>query len=78
MLKGTLEKPKSDFHDFFRAAQAKPRGVVATLATIVSKIELACQKQLVTPANNEWQQILKEALNDLSKTLDDESNCFCF
>jgi E3 ubiquitin-protein ligase HECTD1 len=36
------------YENFFRAAQAKPRGVVATLANIVSRIESACHKQLMT------------------------------
>ncbi len=35
------------YDNYFRAAQAQPRGVVATLASIVAKIDGSCQKQMV-------------------------------
>ena len=35
------------YENYFRVAQATPRGVDATLANIVTKIDTNCQKQLV-------------------------------
>jgi E3 ubiquitin-protein ligase HECTD1 len=39
------------YENYFRAAQAQPRGVVATLANIVTKIDTCCQKQMVSKHN---------------------------
>ena len=55
-LKGKMEAVKQRvkstakliYENYFRAAQATPRGVVATLANIVTKIDNNCQKQLVS------------------------------
>ena len=54
-LKGKIEAVKQRvkstakliYENYFRVAQATPRGVVATLANIVTKIDTNCQKQLV-------------------------------
>lgn len=34
------------YDEYFKAAQAQPRGVVAKLCNIVAQIERACQKQV--------------------------------
>ena len=55
-LKGKMEAVKQRvkstakliYENYFRVAQATPRGVVATLANIVTKIDSNCQKQLVS------------------------------
>ena len=33
------------YENYFRAAQATPRGVVAKLCSIVTQLEAACEKQ---------------------------------
>ena len=55
-LKGKIEAVKQRikttakliYENYFRVAQATPRGVVATLAGVVAKIDGNCQKQLVS------------------------------
>ena len=55
-LKGKIEAVKQRvkstakliYENYFRVAQATPRGVVATLANIVAKVDTNCQKQLVS------------------------------
>lgn len=66
----------SIFEQYFRAAQAQPRGIVAKLGNIVAQIERACQKQCSYGNNreggNSWREILRNALNDLTEILEDE------
>lgn len=64
------------YEQYFRAAQAQPRGVVAQLGNIVAQIERACQKQGSYGNNrdgsNSWKEILINALNDLTEILKDD------
>ena len=56
LMKGKIEAVKQRikttaklvYENYFRAAQATPRGVVATLSNVVAKIDANCQKQLVS------------------------------
>ncbi|CAH0559918.1 unnamed protein product [Brassicogethes aeneus] len=64
------------YEQFFRAAQAQPRGVVAKLGNIVAQIERACQKQCSYGNNrdggNSWKEILRTALDDLTQILQED------
>lgn len=66
----------SIYEQYFRAAQAQPRGVVAKLGNIVAQIERACQKQCSYGNNreggNSWKEILRNALDDLTEILEDD------
>ncbi|XP_063927928.1 E3 ubiquitin-protein ligase HECTD1 isoform X6 [Zophobas morio] len=66
----------SIYEQYFRAAQAQPRGVVAKLGNIVAQIERACQKQCSYGNNreggNSWKEILRNALDDLTQILEDD------
>ncbi|XP_011314687.1 E3 ubiquitin-protein ligase HECTD1 isoform X8 [Fopius arisanus] len=58
------------YENYFKAAQAQPRGVVAKLAAIVSQVDKACQKQL--SGNREWRSVLQTALEELKALLNEE------
>ncbi|XP_030767252.1 E3 ubiquitin-protein ligase Ufd4 isoform X3 [Sitophilus oryzae] len=64
------------YEQYFRAAQAQPRGVVAKLGNIVAQIERACQKQCSYGNNreggNSWREILIKALDDLTQILKED------
>ncbi|XP_019870714.1 E3 ubiquitin-protein ligase HECTD1 isoform X2 [Aethina tumida] len=66
----------SIYEQYFRAAQAQPRGVVAKLGNIVAQIERACQKQCSYGNNreggNSWKEILRTALDDLTQILQED------
>lgn len=66
----------SIYEQYFRAAQAQPRGIVAKLGNIVAQIERACQKQCSYGNNreggNSWKEILRTALDDLNQILKDD------
>lgn len=66
----------SIYEQYFRAAQAQPRGLVAKLGNIVAQIERACQKQCSYGNNreggNSWKEILRNALDDLTQILEDD------
>lgn len=67
------------YDKYFKAAQTQPRGVVAKLGNIVVQIERACQKQLGTNrTNNDWIDILREALLDLVSLLHNENTISAF
>ncbi|XP_053597850.1 E3 ubiquitin-protein ligase HECTD1 isoform X1 [Microplitis demolitor] len=58
------------YENYFKAAQAQPRGVVAKLAAIVNQIDKAYQKQL--SGNREWRSVLQSALEELKMLLNEE------
>ncbi|KAG5887757.1 E3 ubiquitin-protein ligase Ufd4 [Gonioctena quinquepunctata] len=64
------------YEQYFRAAQAQPRGIVAKLGNIVAQIERACQKQCSYGNNreggNSWKEILHNALDDLTQILKED------
>ncbi|XP_048516518.1 E3 ubiquitin-protein ligase Ufd4 isoform X1 [Dendroctonus ponderosae] len=64
------------YEQYFRAAQAQPRGVVAQLGNIVAQIERACQKQGSYGNNrdgtNSWKEILTNAIDALTVILKDD------
>ncbi|CAG9766512.1 unnamed protein product [Ceutorhynchus assimilis] len=64
------------YEQYFRAAQAQPRGVVAQLGNIVAQIERACQKQGSYGNNregtNSWKEMLVYALDALTQILKDD------
>ncbi|XP_050310432.1 E3 ubiquitin-protein ligase Ufd4 [Anthonomus grandis grandis] len=64
------------YEQYFRAAQAQPRGIVAQLGNIVAQIERACQKQGSYGNNregaNSWREILENALGALTQILKDD------
>ncbi|XP_018579699.1 E3 ubiquitin-protein ligase Ufd4 isoform X5 [Anoplophora glabripennis] len=64
------------YEQYFRAAQAQPRGIVAKLGNIVAQIERACQKQCSygnnREGNNSWREILHNALDDLTQILKED------
>lgn len=64
------------YEQYFRAAQAQPRGIVAKLGNIVAQIERACQKQCSYGNNreggNSWREILHNALDDLTQILKED------
>merc|ERR1719228_2653639 len=62
------------YEHHFEAAQATPRGIVADLANVVAQVELAIKKQAKSNSSQEWRDILKKALSDLSLFLAEESN----
>lgn len=61
------------YEQYFRVAQAQPRGIVAKLGNIVAQIERACQKQCSYGNNreggNSWKEILHNALDELTEVL---------
>ncbi|ODM98949.1 E3 ubiquitin-protein ligase HECTD1 [Orchesella cincta] len=63
------------YEGYFQAAQSQPRGVVAKLGTIVAQIERACYKQMSGHREDSvtWQQVLKTALDELTRLLKDDS-----
>ncbi|XP_071056058.1 E3 ubiquitin-protein ligase Ufd4 isoform X3 [Onthophagus taurus] len=64
------------YDQYFKAAQAQPRGVVAKLGNIVAQIERACQKQSSYGNNreggNSWKEILRNALDELTQILQED------
>ncbi|GFV25349.1 e3 ubiquitin-protein ligase HECTD1 [Trichonephila clavipes] len=60
-LKQKVKNQARELYDnYFKSAQAHPRGMVAKLCNIVSQIERACQKQISNPNSNVlavWQLI---------------------
>lgn len=64
------------YEQYFKAAQAQPRGVVAKLGNIVAHIERACQKQCSYGNNrdggNTWREILLNALDELTQILKED------
>ncbi|KAJ8931073.1 hypothetical protein NQ314_016102 [Rhamnusium bicolor] len=64
------------YEQYFRAAQAQPRGIVAKLGNIVAQVERACQKQCSYGNNreggNSWREILYNALDDLTQILKED------
>ncbi|XP_044007998.1 E3 ubiquitin-protein ligase Ufd4 isoform X5 [Aphidius gifuensis] len=58
------------YENYFKAAQAQPRGVVGKLSAIVNQIERACQKQL--SGNREWRNVLQISLEELKLLLNEE------
>ncbi|XP_050406417.1 E3 ubiquitin-protein ligase HECTD1 isoform X3 [Patella vulgata] len=70
------------YEDYFREAEAKPRGVVAKLFTIVQQLEAACAKHIsqIKGADDEmvWAQEMKNALNELVTLLKDEHTISSF
>lgn len=72
-----MRSQAQDIYDnYFKAAQAQPRGVVAKLGNIVAQIERACQKQSSYGNNrdggNSWREILRNALDELSQILHED------
>uniref|UniRef100_A0A1Y1M238 E3 ubiquitin-protein ligase n=1 Tax=Photinus pyralis TaxID=7054 RepID=A0A1Y1M238_PHOPY len=61
---------------YFKAAQAQPRGVVAKLGNIVAHLERACQKQCSYSNNRDgghtWKDILCNALDELTQILQED------
>merc|ERR1719410_610144 len=73
--KQKIKKMARDIYDhYFEAAQAVPRGIVADLANIVTKVDTAIKKQAKSNSCNEWKEVLKSALSDLSTLLLEETN----
>ncbi|XP_018329894.1 E3 ubiquitin-protein ligase HECTD1 isoform X2 [Agrilus planipennis] len=83
----TKQKVKNTAHaiyeQYFKAAQAQPRGVVAKLGNIVAQIERACQKQCTyvhnnrdasatTGGGNAWKDMLRNALDELTQILQED------
>lgn len=64
------------YEQYFRAAQAQPRGIVAKLGNIVVQIERACKKQVSYGNNreggNNWKEILHNALDGLTQILSED------
>ncbi|XP_028141816.2 E3 ubiquitin-protein ligase HECTD1 isoform X2 [Diabrotica virgifera virgifera] len=64
------------YEQYFRVAQAQPRGIVAKLGNIVAQIERACQKQCSYGNNreggNSWKEILHNALEELTEILKED------
>lgn len=64
------------YEQYFKAAQAQPRSVVAKLGNIVAQIERACQKQCSYGNNrdggNSWKEILRNALDELTQILKED------
>lgn len=79
-IEATKQKVKYQAHalyeQYFKAAQAQPRGVVAKLGNIVAQIERACQKQCSYGNNrdggNTWKEILRNALDELTQILKED------
>ena len=65
----TLAKDIYDNH--FKVAQSTPRGVVAKLKSIVECLSKAGQMQILQDPN--WQPVLREALEELARLLEDEN-----
>lgn len=64
---------KEIYENHFKVAQSKPRGVVAKLTSIVTKIEQAFQKQTIKCSGKEWRELLTAALDELTTLLEDEN-----
>lgn len=79
-MEATKQKVKnlanSIYEQYFKAAQAQPRGVVAKLGNIVAHVERACQKQCSYTNNrdggNTWKEILRNALDELTQILQED------
>ena len=68
-----IRKLSREIYDqYFEAAQATPRGIVADLANIVAKVEAALKKQAV--GGGEWRELLRSALGELSALMRDDSS----
>merc|ERR1719228_2962843 len=73
--KQKIRKMARDIYEhYFEVAQATPRGIVADLANIVTKVDTAIKKQAKSNSSSEWKEILRSALIDLSLLLAEESN----
>ncbi len=68
------------YENYFRTAQAKPRGVVASLNGVVARIDGAIQGQATAAkdASSTWKEDLGCALEELSELLEDETNVSAF
>jgi len=62
------------YEQYFEAAQATPRGIVADLANIVQLVDTAIRKQAKSNSSHEWREMLSHALNELSVLLKDDNN----
>lgn len=79
-IEATKQKVRYQAHalyeQYFKAAQAQPRSVVAKLGNIVAQIERACQKQSSYGNNrdggNSWKEILCNALDELTQILKED------
>ena len=79
-IEATKQKVKyqaqSIYEQYFKAAQAQPRGVVAKLGSIVAQVERACQKQCSYGNNRDnihlWKEILCSALDELTQILQED------
>ena len=74
MMKTKIRSLASEIYEqYFRSAQATPRGTVAKLAQIVAQIESACSdKRSVRSLNPHWKEGLSSALRDLGQLLREE------
>ena len=73
--KQKIKKISRDIYEHhFEAAQAVPRGIVADLANIVTKVDSAIKKQAKNSSSSEWKEVLRSALGELSTLLQDESS----
>lgn len=75
-LKQKIKSLAQEIYDgYFQAAQSQPRGVVAKLGTIVAQLERSCFKQQTGHREDcaSWQQVLKTALDELTRLLRDDS-----
>ncbi|GFO27459.1 E3 ubiquitin-protein ligase hectd1-like protein, partial [Plakobranchus ocellatus] len=71
------------YEDYFKAAEAKPRGVVSKLCAIVQQLEsaFACQLSQIKPSSNEgvsWCQLMSSALEELVSLLKEEHTISSF
>ncbi len=53
-------------------------GVVATLSTIVDRLDVACLKQHQRNVKSDWSSEMREALTELAEILEDENNVSAF
>ncbi|XP_071078576.1 E3 ubiquitin-protein ligase HECTD1-like isoform X2 [Haliotis cracherodii] len=70
------------YEDYFKAAEATPRGVVAKLCGIVQQLESSCAKQIsqikCTNGDVTWRQEMRSALEELVSLLKDEHTISSF
>jgi len=72
--KQKIRKLARDIYEhYFEAAQATPRGIVAELAGIVSKIDGSVKKQAKSSSSTDWREQLTTALVNLSNLLRDDN-----
>ena len=70
-----IRKLSREIYDqYFEAAQATPRGIVADLANIVTQVDTAIKKQSASNSSPEWRELLVNSLNQLSNLLQDDSS----